>query len=92
MLLKKSKELKPGAVLKYPEDSSAKYKTGTWKIFRPVFDKKKCINCMRCVHFCPENCILIKQGKRDKIDPDYCKGCGLCAKVCPVGAIKMIKE
>lgn len=25
-------------------------------------------------------------------DYDYCKGCALCAKECPVRAIKMIKD
>jgi pyruvate ferredoxin oxidoreductase delta subunit len=26
------------------------------------------------------------------IDLDYCKGCGLCAKECPVKAIKMVED
>ncbi|MFA7662755.1 MAG: 4Fe-4S dicluster-binding protein [Patescibacteria group bacterium] len=91
-ILKKSKDLKIGAVLTQKENSSLGYKTGTWKTFKPVIDEKTCINCMRCVHYCPESCIAIKDDKRGQINLDYCKGCGICSKVCPVKAIKMIKE
>jgi 2-oxoacid:acceptor oxidoreductase delta subunit (pyruvate/2-ketoisovalerate family) len=90
--LKKSQELKIGAVLSQKDDSSRKYKTGTWRTFRPEIDNSKCINCMQCVHFCPENCIALKNGKRGEINLDYCKGCGICAETCPVKAIKMIEE
>lgn len=88
----KTKKLKIGAVLSQKENSSLQYKTGAWRTFRPVIDESKCIHCMRCIHFCPENCIAIKDGKRKDVDMDYCKGCGVCSKICPVGAVKMIKE
>jgi len=36
---------------------------------------------------------MIKKTNLEKLKPatnyDYCKGCGLCAKECPVKAIKM---
>ena len=72
-------------------------KTGTWKDKKPVWDEKKCIQCMICYVNCPENCINVikdKQGniKRDKTNLDYCKGCGICANVCPVKCIKMVEE
>ncbi len=67
-------------------------KTGSWRNQRPEWNKKKCINCMLCVIYCPDNCILAKKGIRQETDFDYCKGCGVCAKVCPVKAITMKKE
>jgi len=31
----------------------------------------------------------IKKIKKAKVNYDYCKGCGICAEVCPTKAIKM---
>ena len=47
----------------------------------------KCVNCKKCVKQlgCPG--ILIKDGKVT-IDASFCRGCGLCKKVCPVNAIE----
>ena len=73
-----------GATVKDP-GSSKNYKTGSWRTFKPVLDKEKCIDCENCVLFCPEGCI----NKDYEIDYDYCKGCGICANVCPVKCIKM---
>ena len=73
-----------GATVKEP-GSSVNNKTGSWRTFKPVLDKDKCINCENCFLFCPEGCIT----KETDIDYDYCKGCGICAHECPVKAIKM---
>ncbi|MBU2634319.1 MAG: 4Fe-4S binding protein [Nanoarchaeota archaeon] len=72
--------------------SSLDYKTGSWKSLKPILDTKKCINCMRCVVFCPDDCIPLKDGKRLETDLDYCKGCLICLEVCPVKALSAKKE
>ena len=78
--------------------SSLKNKTGSWRNFKPVVDKSKCIACGQCSDFCPEGCIHKQEinksiNQKNKFyyeaDLDYCKGCGLCAQVCPVKCIKM---
>lgn len=63
--------------------------TGTWRTSKPILDREKCIDCLRCWLFCPEAVIT----KKDRIiDYDYCKGCGICAVECPKKAITMVRE
>ncbi len=78
--------LKPG--------TSEDYETGDWRSICPVWDKEKCIHCLSCWMYCPEAAIKVKEGKITGIDMKHCKGCGICAKVCPakVQAITMKKE
>ena len=91
--LKSWKELPCGAII---EDMQAVLdnKTGAWRSMRPIWDGGKCINCLTCWIYCPEASIIVKDGKNQGIDYDYCKGCGICAAVCPkkVQAISMVKE
>lgn len=86
--LKTSKELPPGGIIIEPGSSRA-YNTGSWRTQIPLLDRKKCINCFTCVNFCPEDCIKVKEGKLSHIDYFFCKGCGICARECPVKAIAM---
>ncbi|OPY36479.1 MAG: Pyruvate synthase subunit PorD [Methanoregula sp. PtaU1.Bin051] len=67
-------------------------KTGSWRVFRPVFDNEKCSKCGLCQTVCPEGCI--HETDEEFMEPDYtyCKGCGLCAEECPGGAIEMKQE
>jgi pyruvate ferredoxin oxidoreductase delta subunit len=91
--LKGWKELPCGAIL---TDTKAvlENKTGAWRTMRPILDKNKCIHCLACWIYCPDAAIKVKDGKVVEINLDYCKGCGICAEVCPpkVKAIKMVKE
>jgi len=41
---------------------------------------------------CPEGCIEGKEKNSYSCDYSYCKGCGLCAEVCPKADIIMQEE
>ncbi len=67
-------------------------KTGSWRVFKPIFDKDKCVKCLRCWIFCPEGAVKKNKDGTVSIDYEYCKGCGICANVCNVKAIIMKRE
>ncbi len=96
------KRIPIGAVITEP-GSSLKYKTGDWRVMRPIIDQEKCVRCRTCWVFCPDGAIMeVKKPYRTKagreydvsyeINYDYCKGCGICAHECPVKAITMVEE
>jgi pyruvate ferredoxin oxidoreductase delta subunit len=35
---------------------------------------------------------MVREEKMVDINYDYCKGCGICSRECPVEAIKMMEE
>ncbi len=80
-----------GAAADEPGSSKAN-KTGSWTAVTPVLDesKAKCIKCFICWMNCPDSAIQVD--KTVEFDYDYCKGCGICAKSCPVKVIKMINK
>lgn len=82
----------PEAGLILEAGNSVKYKTGAWRSQRPIRDKEKCIHCLLCWIYCPDTAIKVKDGKIKEIDYDYCKGCGICARECPVKCIEMEPE
>jgi pyruvate ferredoxin oxidoreductase delta subunit len=68
-------------------------KTGSWRIqLRPKYLQKNCIACKMCLLVCPEGCIQGEEKNTFMSDYNYCKGCGLCAGVCPKQDIVMIEE
>ena len=69
--------------------TSKEFKTGEWRTNTPVFLEDKCKQCLLCAPVCPDSCIPVTDGKREKFDMDHFKGCGICAKVCPFVAIEM---
>lgn len=80
--MKSWKEIPPGMVILEP-GSALKFKTGSWRAFRPRWIEENCIQCLLCWLYCPDNAVKVKDGKRQDFDFDYCKGCGICALECP---------
>jgi pyruvate ferredoxin oxidoreductase delta subunit len=64
--------------------NAEEYETGSWRVQRPVFDESKCSHCLLCWIFCPDSAIKVEDGKVVGIDLDHCKGCGICARECPL--------
>lgn len=85
------KELPIGCIID-EGGTSRRFKTGDWRSERPIFISEKCNNCLLCYIYCPEDSILMNDGKVTGIDYDYCKGCGICANVCNIKAIEMKPE
>jgi pyruvate formate lyase activating enzyme len=50
-----------------------------------------CGQCGVCAQACPNNCILIQDGKR-VYNPENCKVCGDCENACPSSAVKLVGE
>lgn len=50
-----------------------------------------CTGCDRCFLYCPEVCLRPPEAGRVKYqaDSEYCKGCEVCASVCPRGVMTM---
>lgn len=73
--------------------SSTANKTGSWRVEqKPKYLQKDCIACRMCVLACPEG-IVTGEGKNTfRCDLAYCKGCGLCAAICPKKDIEMVPE
>ena len=70
------------------------YRTGGWRTYRPVRHDDKCIDCLFCWMYCPDMSVYVKDEsvKTLGFDLDHCKGCGVCAAVCPANAIEMKLE
>ncbi len=82
--------------------SSRANHTDSWRILKPEIKYDKCIRCMICWKFCPDNAFTVVSGEELEspnprvaaleapvIDYDYCKGCGICANECPEKCIEM---
>lgn len=73
-------------------------RTGDWRSKRPVLvDRDACVAvkagkpaCQLCWVYCPDACVSRSVGPR--FDLEHCKGCGICAEVCPSSAIVMVAE
>lgn len=59
MKLKSWKQIPIGGVIT-EAGGAKKFKTGAWRTKKPIRDKNKCTNCMRCAIYCPDAAISVK--------------------------------
>jgi pyruvate ferredoxin oxidoreductase delta subunit len=85
------KDMEVGNVITEAGNASLR-KTGDWRTERPIIDKEKCNKCGLCWLYCPDAAIKPVEGGYYEPDLFYCKGCGICARVCSREAITMIEE
>jgi pyruvate ferredoxin oxidoreductase delta subunit len=89
----KGNDFPQGAVI--PEAGNSQYyRTGGWRAERPIRDDDACTQCLQCWIMCPDSSVLVVDEKLpdEWVDLDHCKGCGVCANVCPADAITMENE
>ena len=56
----------------------------------PVVNVARCTGCELCVSLCPQHSLEMVDGKSALVRPGDCRGEGLCADVCNVGAIEIV--
>lgn len=84
-------EPRPGGVVR-PGDILRPV-TGGWRPgVKPAVTLGSCVNCLLCWIHCPDSAVDQRGGTFLGFDYAACKGCGVCAEVCPVHAIAMVDE
>jgi 2-oxoacid:acceptor oxidoreductase delta subunit (pyruvate/2-ketoisovalerate family) len=79
-----------GAVVR---DDAPRGTTGGWRTgLVPRADLSRCVDCLLCWIACPDSAVVLEGAVFAGFDEDVCKGCELCAAICPVGAIAMVPE
>mgnify|MGYP001815750115 CR=1 FL=1 len=87
MKLKGWRELPIGGMI-LEAGHSEDYVNGSWGAFRPIRGEAECTHCFQCWLYCPDSSIRVDAETEDMagFDLEHCKGCGICAAVCPVNA------
>ena len=63
-----------------------------WRVYRPRFLQENCIGDRSCELCCPDGAVYRIEKRKFDVDLDACKGCGICAEMCPVEDIVMELE
>jgi 2-oxoacid:acceptor oxidoreductase delta subunit (pyruvate/2-ketoisovalerate family) len=90
------REAKKWTLADYPDNTAFEAghlvtKNAGWRTIRPRVALEKCVGCLQCYLYCPDGVIAKRDGKIT-IDYDFCKGCGICARICKADAIRMEAE
>ena len=89
--LKRHRDLHPGGVV--VREEAVRPRTGGWRTgLKPRIDSSRCVNCLLCWVYCPDAAIVLDGDKLAGVDFEVCKGCEICAEMCPVEAIDMVAE
>jgi pyruvate ferredoxin oxidoreductase delta subunit len=74
----------------YSENNSYMHSVADWRVEKPIFNAEHCIHCQFCWVYCPDTSIISVDKKFSHIDYVHCKGCGICAHVCPTNPKSLI--
>ena len=67
---------------------------GRYPMIKRSFIPFHCVQCDEpiCIAFCPTEAITLGKHRIIRIDRERCNGCGVCAAVCPYGALSIDHE
>jgi 2-oxoacid:acceptor oxidoreductase delta subunit (pyruvate/2-ketoisovalerate family) len=74
-------------------DDAEQPETGGWRTgTKPHVELDRCVNCLLCWLYCPDSAVVLDGTTLVGFDERYCKGCEICAEICPVNAIEMVAD
>lgn len=88
--LKENVSLVPQKQRDYNSDSTFTKNCSDWRVNKPLYNADFCIHCQNCWLACPDTSIVSREKKMIGVDYNHCKGCGVCADVCPTNPKSLI--
>jgi 2-oxoacid:acceptor oxidoreductase delta subunit (pyruvate/2-ketoisovalerate family) len=84
-------QLEPGGAIVRAD--TGRVRTGGWRTgLKPEADLPRCVDCLLCWLYCPDSAVVLDGTTFAGFDLDVCKGCEICAEMCPTGAIEMVPD